>query len=199
MLAVHRYDEDVWTVADALTANECADFIARGEAIGFEPASVSLPTGAQMMSHIRNNDRVILDDAALAATLWERMKPYAPATFDGFAATGLNPRLRYYRCEPGQRFKRHKDGRVVLPSGETSRVTLMFYLNDGCEGGETAFRDYGFGSGGKKGEFVVIPTAGSALFFTHERWHEGSPVRAGVKYVLRTDVFYAGAPAGDSV
>jgi hypothetical protein len=32
------------------------------------------------------------------------------------------------------------------------------------------------------------------LFFKHERWHEGAPVRSGRKYVLRTDVLYKALP-----
>lgn len=36
----------------------------------------------------------------------------------------------------------------------------------------------------------VAPTAGTALLFRHRVLHEGAPVAAGVKYVLRTDVMY---------
>lgn len=191
----HRYDADIWTVTDALTTAECAEFIEHGEATGFEAATVALRTGAQMITDLRNNDRATLDDDTLAATLWERMKPFAPAEVDGFAATRLNPRFRFYRYEPGQRFKRHLDGRVYLPTGEVSRVTLLFYLNEGCEGGETVFSDWGFSKGKSiKPEIRITPAAGSALFFTHEIWHEGASVTAGKKYVLRTDVLYAGAP-----
>ncbi|RYG85266.1 MAG: iron-regulated protein, partial [Alphaproteobacteria bacterium] len=111
------------------------------------------------------------------------------------AVTGLNPRFRFYRYEPGQQFKRHLDGRVRLDSGEVSRVTLMFYLNEECDGGETVFSNWGFPMGKSfEEEIRVSPATGSALFFTHECWHEGAPVRAGVKYVLRTDVLYAGEP-----
>lgn len=192
---VHRYTEDIFIVADVLTPDECVEFIEHGEASGFEAATVALRTGAQMLTDIRNNDRATVEDDSLAASLWERMKPFAPAEMDGFAATGLNPRFRFYRYEPGQRFKRHLDGRVYLPNGEVSRVTLLFYLNDGCEGGETVFGDWGFSKGrSTRPEIRVTPAAGSALFFTHEIWHEGAPVTAGRKYVLRTDVLYSGAP-----
>lgn len=190
----YRYDPEIWTVADALTAAECEEFIAHGEATGFEAATVALRTGAQRLTDIRNNDRAMVDDDALASVLWERIKAFAPDEIDGFPAVGLNPRFRFYRYEPGQRFKRHLDGRVYLPTGEVSRVTLLYYLNDACEGGETVFSDWGFSKGKSiRPEIRVTPAAGTALFFTHEIWHEGASVTAGRKYVLRTDVLYAGA------
>ena len=43
----------------------------------------------------------------------------------------------------------------------------------------------------EKIEFAVMPATGTALLFRHERWHEGTPVVIGAKYVLRSDVFYA--------
>lgn len=194
-MTVHRYDADIWTVDGVLSPDECAAFIVRGEASGFEAATVALQSGAQLRTDIRNNDRATVEDDALAAMLWRRVKPFAPETKDGFAATGLNPRFRFYRYEPGQQFRRHLDGRVRLESGEVSRITLLFYLNAGCAGGDTVFGDWGFSKGKSfRDPIRVTPTAGSALFFTHELWHEGAPVTAGRKYVLRTDVLYAGEP-----
>jgi hypothetical protein len=39
-------------------------------------------------------------------------------------------------------------------------------------------------------EFAVTPVAGSCLVFDHLLLHEGSEVKSGVKYAIRTDVFY---------
>ena len=107
---------------------------------------------------------------------------------------GLNERWRFYRYEPGQRFKRHRDGTLALPPRVVdglrlpmgrSLTTLMIYLNEGCVGGETAF----FGENGD--EWVrVRPQTGTALCFPHEIKHEGCVVAEGVKYVLRTDILY---------
>ena len=38
---------------------------------------------------------------------------------------------------------------------------------------------------------AVEPHAGSALLFRHNRWHESEPLKSGVKYVLRSDMFFA--------
>ena len=189
----HQYDTDVWTVEGILTADECAQFVAHSETAGFEAATVALRSGAQLLTDLRNNDRATVDDNDLAAVLWKRVEPFVPKTMDGYAATGLNPHFRFYRYEPGQQFKRHLDGWVYLPTGEVSRLTLLFYLNDECGGGDTVFGNWGF-SKGKSIEppIRITPTTGTALFFRHEIWHEGAPVTEGRKYVLRTDVLYAG-------
>ena len=67
---IHRYNADVWTVQEALSPEECTAFIARGEAMGFEAATVVLKEGPTMATGMRNNDRVTFDDNTLAAQLW---------------------------------------------------------------------------------------------------------------------------------
>ena len=60
-------------------------------------------------------------------------------------------------------------------------LTLVFYLNDGFEGGATDFPELGR---------VITPRAGRALLFQHRILHEASEVRSGEKLVLRTDILY---------
>jgi predicted 2-oxoglutarate/Fe(II)-dependent dioxygenase YbiX len=88
------------------------------------------------------------------------------------------PRLRY---SPGQRFRPHFDGAFQRDEDERSEITVLVYLNEGCEGGDTAFCDH---------DLRVTPRRGMALLFQHHVLHEGSPVTAGRKYVLRSDVMY---------
>lgn len=59
----------------------------------------------------------------------------------------------------------------------------MIYLNAAMRGGETRFENAS-----------IIPAPGMALVFDHYLVHEGTPVLEGQKYVLRTDVMYAGQP-----
>jgi len=188
---ISQVDPDILTVSGLFTADECERWIAQGEALGFEAASVSLVEGAKMMPAVRNNDRATIEDPALAAALWERVRARVPPQLDGCLARGLSERFRFYRYDPGQRFKRHRDGAVDGPPGLRSKLTLLIYLNDGYEGGETTFVDYGFEGGvAVPREIRIAGKAGMALIFRHERWHEGSPVLIGRKYVLRTDVLY---------
>jgi predicted 2-oxoglutarate/Fe(II)-dependent dioxygenase YbiX len=135
--------------------------------------------GAGRDAGLRNNSRAIRDDPALAADLWQRLRQHVPPFLDGRQAIGINQRVRFYRYDPAQYFGGHVDGVFRRGNGEESRLTLMVYLNDDVTGGETAFADT-----------VIVPSTGLALLFRHELFHEGRPVTAGVKHVLRSDVMY---------
>jgi predicted 2-oxoglutarate/Fe(II)-dependent dioxygenase YbiX len=192
MSNVTTLDKDIFTVAGIFTEDECSDLIAKGEALGFEAATVQLSSGPKMMTNVRNNDRVTFDDAAFAGEIWQRVADSVPAEIDGWKAVGLNERFRFYRYDPEQRFKRHKDGIVALSGGEESRLSFLIYLNDDYEGGETTFSDHRFQNGRTITDTIkVSPETGMGLFFVHQRWHEGAPVTRGRKYLLRTDVMYS--------
>jgi predicted 2-oxoglutarate/Fe(II)-dependent dioxygenase YbiX len=182
--------ENVFTVAGVLTAAECRDLIARGEAVGFERAAVRTAAGPQMRPGIRDNDRAEFNDPDLAAALWQRCRAFVPPELETGTAAGLDDNFRFYRYDPGQRFKRHKDGVVERSHTERSRLTCLFYLNGGFTGGETVFYSTTMVDGVRSEDVIVVPHAGDALFFLHEWWHEGRELVAGRKYVLRSDVFY---------
>jgi prolyl 4-hydroxylase len=78
----------------------------------------------------------------------------------------------------------HRDGSIAREDGARTRVTLMVYLSDVDAGGETVFSSE---------QRIIVPRAGTAVFFQHSLLHEARAVVAGTKYVLRADVFYAPA------
>ena len=172
----------VFTLDEVLGASECAGLIARCEPLGFAPAPITTAAGFVMRQDIRNNDRVMFDDVALAAQLFGRIRGQLPERLFGRRPVGVNERFRCYRYEPGQRFAPHYDGAFCRSRSERSELTFMVYLNDGFAGGDTAFLDF---------DVAVVPRAGTALLFQHLLLHEGSAVESGVKYVLRSDVMYA--------
>lgn len=170
--------EFAFSVSDVLSPAECLQLIGLAEAKGFEPAGVRTASGQKPMPLVRNNERVMVEDAHWVGRLWQRIGSQALPVLDGQSACGLPKDLRFYRYLPGQRFKMHKDG--PWTEGDlTSRLTLLVYLNNDFTGGDTGFRD-----------FRVEPKAGDALLFIHDTWHEGAAVESGVKYVLRSDVLY---------
>jgi predicted 2-oxoglutarate/Fe(II)-dependent dioxygenase YbiX len=184
-------DEGIYTISGVMTAKECQELIERAEAIGFSAASVKTSSGQRMMTNIRNNDRVNLHDVELANTMWQRVSRLLPV-LDSCKPVSVDPNLRFYRYDPGQQFKRHKDGSVTNDLGEVSKLSYLIYLNDDYAGGSTTFLEFRDVDGVReKREFVISPKAGSALLFLHERWHEGTSVSCGTKYVLRSDVFYS--------
>lgn len=169
----------IWLIEDFLSQKECDDLILFSEQRGYEEATVSLKSGAKMMKGIRNNSRLMYEDQKLADKYWLSLQDVCPKEIDNYESVGLNEQFRFYKYESNQRFKRHIDGRFVRNELEESRITFMIYLNDDFSGGETAFDDV-----------VITPQTGAALCFIHEQKHEGCPVTAGTKYVLRSDVMY---------
>ena len=164
-----------------MTREECDEFIRKSEAIGYEEAIVDVGGGEQrMIKGIRNNERVLYKDEDYAAFLWARLKEFAPMGDHNRNACGLNELFRFYKYSPGQRFKMHKDGCFIRNLKEASQYTLLIYLNEGYEGGETVF---------SSGE-IIRPATGMALAFYHPLRHEGALLTEGVKYVLRTDIMY---------
>ncbi|MBO9688304.1 MAG: 2OG-Fe(II) oxygenase [Mitsuaria chitosanitabida] len=177
-MPIELHSDRAFSVAGFLSGEECARAIALAERGGFDAASVRTDAGARRLTMIRNNERTMVEDASWVSLLWERLRTLPLPELDGERAVALPKELRFYKYSPGQRFKMHKDG-PWREDGRTSRLTLLVYLNDDFEGGDTDFRD-----------FVVRPEPGSALVFIHDTWHEGREVTAGTKYVLRSDVMY---------
>jgi len=176
-------EESIVTISNFLSPQECDQFIQLTLAQGYEEAPITTFRGFAMRPDIRNNTRVMKDDVALAAQLWERMKHLVPTThrrIGSWQPHGLNERLRFYRYTQGQYFKWHSDGPFIRSPREVSLFTAMVYLNEDFEGGTT---DFQFGP-------TVRPQRGMLLLFEHSLVHQGAPVRSGCKYVLRTDVMY---------
>lgn len=179
------HNDLIVTLDDLLSAEECESLIAHAERLGFDEAPITTPRGPVMNKEVRDNRRVMEDDPARAALLWSRLPPDLLPGAAGRVPIGLNERWRFYRYDVGHYFAPHADG-AFLRGGERSFWTLMVYLNDGCEGGETRFLDR------RMQPFCTItPRAGQALLFWHPQVHESAPIRAGRKYVLRSDVMFA--------
>jgi len=170
---------NILTIDNFWTQLECDDFISKSEAIGYEPATIDTEKGQIIVETVRNNNRVIYKDIILADNLWRQLKPFAPKQIGNSKAVGLNELFRFYKYQVGQEFKRHRDQSFIRNDIEASYFTFMIYLNDNYEGGETKFNS-----------LTIQPKQGTALIFFHGLEHEGSSVRQGLKYVLRTDIMF---------
>jgi hypothetical protein len=179
-------EDQVFVLRGFLDAEECREQTRITEGEGYTPAGLTVgPDEYIAVPEVRNNDRVIRDDPALAERLWTRARPHLPAELDEWQAVSLNERFRYYRYGPGQRFAPHYDGRYDRHAREHSKLTFMVYLNHEFQGGETVFYN------ARREELLrVVPATGMGLVFKHAILHEGSSVKQGLKYVLRTDVMY---------
>ena len=170
----------IFVIEDFLTSEECESYINVSESHAWEDAAIQTPEGHRIFVEVRNNSRIIFDDESLAREIYEKARPHLPDVFgDEWLLVGLNERFRYYKYSAGEYFKWHKDGFYIRSDDEMSQLTLLIYLNDDYEGGETEFR-----------WDVIKPKKGMALVFPHLFMHQGKDVISGVKYVLRTDVMY---------
>lgn len=177
--------DEIFTIEDVCTAEECAAFIERAEGIGFADAPITTGAGFVVRKDVRNNTRVMLDDFDLADLLWKRVARFMPEKMEDMVPLGLNERFRFYRYDIGQYFAPHLDGCFRRGNGEESLLTFMLYLNDEYVGGETNFdlrHPYG--------EIKILGKTGMVLCFFHYLRHEGAEVLVGRKYVLRTDVMF---------
>ncbi|MGV3612262.1 MAG: prolyl hydroxylase family protein [Fluviicola sp.] len=169
----------LFVINDFFSDAACDEAILWSEERGYEEAKVQIDGQQVMMKNIRNNSRFTFSDQELADRIWEKLQPFVITPFGNSLAIGLNELFRFYKYESGQRFKRHRDGSYIRNETEASYYTLMIYLNDGFEGGETTFEEH-----------TIVPQKGQALVFEHSLRHAGEPIVSGTKYVLRTDIMY---------
>jgi len=105
----------------------------------------------------------------------------------GFPHTESCSILRY---QAGQFYKRHIDN-LLLPSRldeaeqgvPTRDVSIVGYLNEGFEGGETYFDRQDIKVKPQQGSVLVFPS-----YWTHP--HQSLPIRNGVKYAFTTWLFH---------
>lgn len=174
---------------NVFTKEECEDYIRKTEEMGYEEALVNVGYGQLKMKDVRNNDRCIWDSVEEADRIWHRIVDYIPKQWSNYSVVGLNERLRFLRYRKGEYFKPHMDGMYTRTNGERSLITIQLYLNEGFKGGSTTFMNNDCSH-----PVECVPKTGMVLVFEHRIMHEGSELKKGVKYSMRTDIMYKWNP-----
>ena len=164
----------LWAVDGVYSARECAAWVR-----AIERGAPRLATNNAIY---RDQDRVIRDDAPAARDLFKRLRPHLPERIGDLTLLGLNERLRLYRYTQGQRFAPHMDHWYLPSPCDITLLTVLVYLNDDFEGGETRFME--------QVEAEIAPKPGRVAIFQHKIRHEGCEVIRGRKYAMRSDVIY---------
>lgn len=185
-----------FTVDELLDGATCSAVVAQAESHGFRDKS-----RGQVFAG--NRLRATFTDQDLADLIWKQLAPHcgnhlhcADAknySFVGRVSTvptgqyvpmGVNPFMRVSKYLPGQSFREHTDTAYAEGQHYVGFYTLLLYLNEDVQGGETAVFE-------PIGSRVVTPETGKGLVFYHYTPHEGAVVTAGTKYVLRTEVMFS--------
>lgn len=208
----HPHVPNLSLATNVLSAEECRAIIAAGESVNFLP-DAPLREGEDVSILAHNFYWVI--DTEFHDILWSRVAHLVPASVNGRLARGINRRFRVYRYVPGAEYRCHIDG-AWPPSGilpddtyvydaspegkkQSSMYTFLMYLNDEFEGGETTFL-LPAAKDGVLNAYPVRPVMGGVAVFPHGEdngalLHEGTGVRRGAKYIIRTEIEYDVEPS----
>ena len=203
-----------------LTSEECDDIVKHLEEKQFEEMS------SKYDREKRSSSRLIVLDDRLGRTLWRRLKfahklsklipnsrPLGFNVQGDWKLSGVNPAMRINKYDSNDFFAPHKDAQYAPNADERSLLSLLIYLNDDYQAGETKFyfpkvqsqidvkgfsirEEIDAYQGLDRGYecICVQPKKGHAVLFTHHLLHEAVPPvfrtsnRCDERIVLRSDV-----------
>ena len=216
----HQDDLMLIELGSLLTSNECDEILSNIKGKKFETMFDKYDIRR------RNNSRLIVLDDRLARTLWRRLKfsnkltklvhntkPLGFNVKGDWKLSGVNAAMRVNKYNEGEYFAPHKDAQYAPSGDERSLLSLLVYLNDNYEKGETKFyfpktlpksnvkgltiREEIAAYGGLENGYecvILKPKKGHAVLFTHNLLHEAMApqiqdrLEMTQRLVLRTDV-----------
>jgi prolyl 4-hydroxylase len=159
-----------------LTPDECDHLVALAEP-RLSPAVVIDPrSGRQVRNPVRTSDSMALPYVAetpLTHALTRRM-----AAVSGTQAPQGEP-LQVLRYRGGQEYRPHSDALAGEPNQRV--LTLLVYLNEGYEGGDTLFVNTGLRFRGRKGDALLFRNTLPDGRADPRAQHAGLPVTRGEK------------------
>lgn len=171
-------DRTVLRVSKLFSVNECKHII-NSVADLLSPSLVVDPrSGRTILNPIRNSDEAMIgplrEDLAIRA-LNLRIAAISDTPADAGEALTI---LRY---RPGQQFRMHSD---ALNSTRNQRVkTVLVYLNEEFEGGETVFPEHGLSIRPRTGDAIIFSNTLATGHPDQRARHAGRPVTHGVKWL----------------
>lgn len=168
---------DVRRIARLLTAAEC-DYLRRIAEPRYEPSTVKDAQGRAIADPIRTSDGATLhwmvEDPAVHA-INRRLAAASGTDWDQGEA------LQILRYTSGQQYRPHYD---FVRAAENQRVlTVLVWLNDDYDGGETTFVKTGLTLRGRKGDALIFRSALADRSLDPLSEHAGLPVTRGAKYL----------------
>jgi prolyl 4-hydroxylase len=171
-----------------MTEAECLYLRAAGEP-DLQPSAVVDPATGRMVPHpVRSSDAAMFGVYAEDLVINALNRRIAAAS--GTRLDQGEP-LQLLRYRPGGEYKPHMD---ALPAEPNQRIlTMLVYLSDDYEGGETSFPNTGLSFRGRTGDALLFRNAGPDGRADPLSLHAGLPVIRGTKYLasrwMRADTF----------
>lgn len=205
----------IWTIDNLLLEKECNQIINSCENLGFEYLpyrNSSRLIAYESSSNLTDSIKERLDQDCLLERINKKKlqsKPYGffsnYITWNGLESN-INKCYRINKYEVNQEFKFHRDAQYTQSMNVKSSHTLLIYLNDDFEGGDTIFRiptktfinsGYSINKeleviGNDYIDITIKPEKGMGILFDQRLLHAGTKIISGTKYVLRTDLIRTG-------
>lgn len=224
-IKLQLHGDSIFTIENVLTPNECLEIIDEANSHGW---SQSCPSGGGHGRTGREDPRTsqfsIIFKQDLATKLFEKILPHLPKDLEYLGenvyfnkttkGTEWKPycvydKMRIYKYNPGENFPEHIDYKVrkniVTEDSEVvqqSFLSLLIYLNDDFQGGETGYwpdhdgihcrflREREKTHTKKNHQIKITPITGLAVIQDQNILHEGLSPQKGTKYLLRTDLIH---------
>lgn len=184
---------DVLLFEQLLDAELCHHVIQIAQCHQFETAGIQLET---VKTQIRSNELLFLteDNSLLSSTnqlLLDRVGIIQQSLYQIYGVKfPQSESCSILRYQPGQYYKRHIDNLLLASRLDevahgipTRDVSVVGYLNDDFEGGETFFDRQNLKVKPQLGNVLVFPS-----YYTHP--HQALPVTKGQKYSFTTWLFH---------
>lgn len=188
-----RLGDEIFLVEGLLDPSLCQHLIQIAETCEFQAAGILIES---VDNEVRSNDMLKLGQSNPLGDSTNQLIMMRLAIAQGLLFESYGVRFPYaepctiLRYREGQFYKRHVDNLLLssrfqeVEQGIPTRdISVVGYLNDGFEGGETYF---------DRQSVTVQPQAGAVLlfpaYFTHP--HASLPVRKGQKYAFTSWLFH---------
>ena len=220
------YDINIFSISNVLSNEECKEIIKKCNSKGWNKSSPSGGGhGRTGTEDPRTNSFCVFFDENLATNLWNKISPnlerdlsylgqniYFNSINKGreWSPSFIFDKMRVYKYNPNEAFPEHIDYKVkrnIIKEGkklvEQSFLTVLIYLNDDFEGGETGYwpdhngihcrflRNVEKQQCKKDHQVLIKPQTGLCIIQDQNILHEGLPTKKGIKYILRTDIIHS--------
>jgi hypothetical protein len=170
-------DDKIITIGDFLCPTECNDFI----------DEINSVTNDQIHNFTLNNfkNHKYIDHVLTKKIYTRLMYLIHEKTSLSIDTSRADKWIMTGKYDIDQEFGLHTDTGLYynVESGEKARRTLLIYLNDNFDGGQTSFYDSDLNH-----LLDIVPKKGMMLMFDIDLWHKGSKVLSGTKYWIGCEI-----------